>query len=87
MTSFSRIAFRTTLIASGLVLGLGNGTVDAATGDASMLQPQSDNSGAAVTGSAIATMVKVRLEAEDSLKKYDINAATTNAVARETEVG
>ena len=80
MTSFRKTSFRNVLIVAGLAAGLGIGTANAASDDASMPQPHSDNLGAAVIDTAITAKVKATLMGKDSLKKSDISVTTTNGV-------
>jgi hyperosmotically inducible protein len=80
MASFCKNAFCNTLIATSLAVGLGIGTADAASDEASMPQAHSDGVGAMITDIAITAEVKVRLMGENSLKKSRISVTTTNGV-------
>ncbi|PIQ10433.1 MAG: hypothetical protein COW48_04015 [Hydrogenophilales bacterium CG17_big_fil_post_rev_8_21_14_2_50_63_12] len=77
---FCKTSFRSTLIATCLVVGLGIGMAGTASAEAPMPQAHSDGLGAAVTDTVITAKVKAKLMAEDSLKKTDIKVITTNGV-------
>src|SRR3569833_1467950 len=70
---------RNAVIAAGLVAGLSLGTADAASTD-TVPQPHSNSVGAAITDTAITTMVMAILIGEESLKQSDISVSTTNGV-------
>lgn len=78
--SFRRALFRSTLIAAGLLVGLGMGTANTAFADASSPQPHSDGISASITDTAITAKVKTQMMGKHSLKKSDIEVTTTNGV-------
>lgn len=80
ITSFGKASFRNTLIAAGLVVGLGIGTAYAASDDASAPKAHSEGMGAAISDTAITTKVKSKLMGDKRLKKSDISVTTTNGV-------
>lgn len=78
MKNFQMIPFRRTLLAAGLVAGLGLGVT--ATAEEAMPKAHSDGMGAAISDTAITARVKAKLMGEDGLKKSDISVTTTNGV-------
>ncbi|MBI3546499.1 MAG: BON domain-containing protein [Gammaproteobacteria bacterium] len=79
-SSFGKTSFRNTVIAAGLIVGLGIGTAYAASDDDSAPKAHSDGIGAAVSDTAITAKVKSKLMGDDRLKKSDISVTTTNGV-------
>ena len=72
--------WRNLLIVSGLTVGLGLATAEAASSDKSEPQAKSDGVGALITDSVITTKVKSKMMGDKSLKNSDINVTTTNGV-------
>ncbi|MDR3395714.1 MAG: BON domain-containing protein [Parasulfuritortus sp.] len=71
-------SFSTTLIVTGLVVGLGIGMVGTASAEEPMPVAHSDGLGAAVSDTVITAKVKAKLMAEKSLKRSKIKVVTTN---------
>lgn len=78
MKNFQMIPFHRTLLAAGLVAGLGLGVT--ATAEETMPKAHSDGMGAAISDTAITARVKAKLMGEGGLKKSDISVTTTNGV-------
>ncbi|WP_026259150.1 BON domain-containing protein [Uliginosibacterium gangwonense] len=78
--SFKMTVLHQALVVVSLVIGLGIGTVSAATDEARPAKAHSDGVVATVADSAITTKVKARLLSASSLNKSDISVTTTNGV-------
>lgn len=74
------IPFRTTLLASALIAGLGVGFTATVIAAEAMPEAHSDGIGAVLSDTAITAKVKAKLMGEKILKHSDINVTTTNGV-------